>query len=81
MVEAIAAVLRRVVEEAQRQLAGRSPDLVVLTHPAQWGSIRRNVLVDAARKAGFGGRLTLLAEPVAAAVRFASLRDSDPGCR
>lgn len=73
VVDAIAAVLRRVGEEARRQLNGRNPDQVHLTHPAQWGSSRQNILLAAARAAGLGGAISLLPEPVAAAAHFASL--------
>ena len=73
VVDAIAAVLRRVGEEARRQLNGRNPDEVHLTHPAQWGSSRQNILLAAARAAGLGTNITLLPEPVAAAAHFASL--------
>jgi len=70
--EALGAVLRRVAEETARQLGGNAPDEVRLTHPAQWGPIRRNVLLAAARLAGFGSNLVLVPEPVAAAAHFAS---------
>ena len=74
VVDAIAAVLRRVGEEARRQLNGRAADEVHLTHPAQWGSSRQNILLAAARSAGLGtDRITLIPEPVAAAAHFASL--------
>ena len=74
VVDAIAAVLRRVGEEARRQLNGRSPDQVHLTHPAQWGASRQNILLAAARAAGLGTtQITLIPEPVAAAAHFASL--------
>ena len=73
VVDAIAAVLRRVVDEARRQLNGRSPDEVHLTHPAQWGASRQNVLLAGARAAGLGPAITLIPEPVAAAAHFASL--------
>jgi hypothetical protein len=73
--EALAAVLRRVAEETARQLGGNQPDEVRLTHPAQWGPIRRNVLLAAARLAGFGSNLVLVPEPVAAAAHFASFPD------
>ncbi len=73
VVDAIAAVLRRVVDEARRQLNGKTPDEVHLTHPAKWGAARQNVLLAAARIAGLGPQITLVAEPVAAAAHFASL--------
>ena len=70
--EALSAVLRRVAEETSRQLGGAKPDEVRLTHPAQWGPVRRNVLLAAARLAGMGSSLVLVPEPVAAAAHFAS---------
>lgn len=70
--EALAAVLRRVMEEVTRQLGGDQPEEVRLTHPAQWGPTRRNVLTTAARLAGITGSVTLVPEPVAAAAHFAS---------
>ncbi len=70
--EALGAVLRRVADETSRQLGGAKPDEVRLTHPAQWGPVRRNVLLAAARLAGMGTSLVLVPEPVAAAAHFAS---------
>ncbi|WP_329049880.1 Hsp70 family protein [Amycolatopsis sp. NBC_01488] len=70
--DALAAILRRVLEETSRQLGGEQPDEVRLTHPAQWGQTRRNVLMSAARLAGVGGHILLVPEPVAAAAHFAS---------
>ncbi|HEY3504962.1 MAG TPA: Hsp70 family protein, partial [Actinocatenispora sp.] len=59
-----AAVLARVADEATRVATGI--DALVLTHPVNWGTRRRQVLTDAARRAGLPVP-TLLAEPVAAA--------------
>lgn len=70
--EALAAVLRRVFDEVTRQLGGERPDEVRLTHPAEWGPLRRNVLLGAARLAGFSGPVHLIPEPVAAAAHFTS---------
>ncbi|GAB3381282.1 Hsp70 family protein [Amycolatopsis echigonensis] len=70
--EALAAILRRVLDETTRQLGGEQPDEVRLTHPAQWGPVRRNVLLSAARLAGIRGNVVLVPEPVAAAAHFAS---------
>jgi molecular chaperone DnaK len=70
--DALAAVLGRVLEETSRQLGGAVPDEVRLTHPAQWGPTRRNVLLSAARLAGMSSELVLVPEPVAAAAHFAS---------
>lgn len=70
--EAFAAVLAKVAGEVSRQLGGSMPDEVRLTHPAQWGPVRRNVLLSAARQARLGTNLVLIPEPVAAAAHFAS---------
>jgi hypothetical protein len=70
--DTLAAVLRRVTDETSRQLGGARPDEVRLTHPAQWGPVRRNVLLASARLAGMGSNLVLVPEPVAAAAHFAS---------
>ena len=74
--EVFAAVLSRVGAETVRQLGGARPDEVRLTHPAQWGPVRRNVLLSAARQASLGTDVVLVPEPVAAAAHFASF----PGC-
>jgi hypothetical protein len=70
--DVLAAVLQRVGEETSRQLGGARPEEVRLTHPAQWGPVRRNVLLSAARQAGLGTNLVLIPEPVAAAAHFTS---------
>ncbi|WP_327001071.1 Hsp70 family protein [Dactylosporangium sp. NBC_01737] len=67
----IAAVLRRVDEEAQRT-AGRPATATVLTYPAGWGGRRRDVLLAAARSAGLTA-VTLVPEPVAAATYFVTV--------
>jgi hypothetical protein len=71
--DALAAVLRRVLDETTRQLGGETLDEIRLTHPAQWGPTRRNVLLSAARLAGVAGEIVLVPEPVAAASHYASL--------
>ncbi|MBP2334436.1 actin-like ATPase involved in cell morphogenesis [Saccharothrix coeruleofusca] len=71
--DALAAVLRRVLEETTRQLGGERIDEFRLTHPAEWGQPRRNVLMSAARLAGVDGEIVLVPEPVAAASHYASL--------
>jgi molecular chaperone DnaK (HSP70) len=68
--ELFAAVLRRVAEDADRSTPG-DVGTVVLTHPAAWGTRRRQVLVHAAQRAGLP-EPRLLAEPIAAAHRHRS---------
>lgn len=79
--DALAAVLRRVGEEAVRQLSGQWPDQIRISHPARWGATRRATLRQAAIKAGFGPSPALLPEPVAAAAHYAaaSSRPLTPG--
>ena len=70
VLDVVRAVLGRAVAEARR-LAGNAPvDVLVLTHPADWGAIRTRVLRQAA--AGLAGEVVLVPEPVAAAVFHAA---------
>ncbi|GAA4620616.1 type VII secretion-associated protein [Saccharopolyspora hordei] len=64
--DVIRAVLQRAVGEARRFAGGAAVDLLVLTHPADWGSVRTAELRQAA--AGLGKEIVLVPEPVAAAV-------------
>jgi len=66
----VGAVLHRVAAEAAR-VAGPVRD-VVLTHPASWGSGRRAVLLDAARRPGLD-TVELVTEPLAAATFFTAM--------
>jgi len=73
VVDLIAAVLRRVADEARR-VAGVLPP-AVLTHPVAWGPARRGVLTEAARRAG----LTVsgvVPEPISAAYYFTTVLGS-----
>jgi Hsp70 protein len=76
LVEVVAAVLGRVATEARRTAAGPVAE-VTLTHPAAWGSRRRQVLRDAAVKAGLG-EPRMVPEPVAAASYFVSAMQNPP---
>ncbi|GAA4924406.1 Hsp70 family protein [Stackebrandtia albiflava] len=62
-----AAILGRVRDECVR-VTGSVPPLT-LTHPATWGPVRRQTLIDAAESAGMASP-RLLPEPVAAARYF-----------
>jgi molecular chaperone DnaK len=75
VVELIAAVLGRVAEEYARTVGPVGPE-VTLTCPAVWGAARREVLAEAARKAGLG-EVRLVVEPVAAATYFAQVLEKD----
>jgi hypothetical protein len=75
----ISAVLARVAAEAARNAGGR-PAQTVLTHPANWGTHRKDLLVNAAAAAGLTS-VTVVPEPVAAAAHFTGVlgRTVDPG--
>lgn len=65
----VAAVLRHIAAEAIRRQGGTRPDQVVLTHPVSWAGARLAALREAARLADLGD-VTLLSEPVAAALHL-----------
>lgn len=69
--DAIAAVVRRAVDEAGR-VAGASVTEAILTHPAQWSRPRLAVLTEAAHTAGLPD-VRLVPEPVAAAAYFVTV--------
>jgi actin-like ATPase involved in cell morphogenesis len=64
-------LLRHVLEVATAQ-GGAPPDVVVLTHPANWGEYKLDLLREAGRVAGVEG-VALLSEPEAAAQHYVHL--------
>ncbi|MEO1061698.1 MAG: Hsp70 family protein [Actinomycetota bacterium] len=62
-------LLADIVERVERQ-EGARPDKAVLTHPAAWGGFRLELLESAARATNLSD-ITLLPEPVAAAIDYA----------
>ncbi|GLZ34250.1 molecular chaperone Hsp70 [Lentzea sp. NBRC 105346] len=60
--DVLAAILAHLMEKVREE-----PTEIRLTHPAQWGPTRRNVLLSAARLAGMSPDLVLVPEPVAIA--------------
>jgi YVTN family beta-propeller protein len=64
------------VRVADRQ--GAKPDVVALTHPANWGPFQRGLFDDVARAAGVADPL-YTTEPEAAAAHFASTRPLHEG--
>ncbi|MBP2476185.1 type VII secretion-associated protein (TIGR03931 family) [Crossiella equi] len=66
VLDVVRAVLSRAVAEARRLAGGAPVDLLVLTHPADWGAIRTRVLRQAGNR--LANELVLVPEPVAAAV-------------
>lgn len=68
--DVVHAVLARAVTEARRLAGNAEVDLLVLTHPADWGAVRTRLLRQAA--GGLAREVTLVPEPVAAAVFHAA---------
>src|SRR5437763_12293076 len=68
--DVVHAVLGRAVAEARRLAGDAEADLLVLTHPADWGAIRTRLLRQAA--GGLAREVALVPEPVAAAVYHAA---------
>ncbi|TVT43821.1 Hsp70 family protein, partial [Amycolatopsis rhizosphaerae] len=68
--DVVHAVLARAVSEARRLAGNAEVDLLVLTHPADWGAVRTRLLRQAA--GGLAREVTLVPEPVAAAVFHAA---------
>src|SRR4051794_9176697 len=72
-VEAVPGMLLRWVLDKVREVEGEEPDAVVLTHPANWGAYKQDLLRQAAVHAGLDApAVTLVPEPIAAAVYYAS---------
>jgi type VII secretion-associated protein (TIGR03931 family) len=63
-------VLQRAVTEARTLAGGAEVDLLVLTHPAEWGAVRARLLRQSA--GGLAREVALVPEPVAAAVFHAA---------
>ncbi len=70
-------LLSDIVERIERQEGGR-PDRAVLTHPAAWGGFRLELLESAARATNLAD-ITLVPEPVAAAIDYAGRERVEPG--
>jgi molecular chaperone DnaK len=70
-------LLRWVVDEvAQRE--GGPPDATVVSHPANWGAYKKDLLEQAMRQADLDNATTIT-EPEAAAIHYASTERVDPG--
>jgi len=71
-----ALLLDVLVRVTERQ--GAAPEVVALTHPANWGPFRRELFQDVARAAGLADAL-YTTEPEAAAAHYASTRGLSEG--
>ncbi|GAB3486504.1 type VII secretion-associated protein [Amycolatopsis cihanbeyliensis] len=74
VLDVVRAVLARAVAEARRLAGGVAVDLLVLTHPADWGAVRTRLLRQAAGR--LAHEVALVPEPVAAAVFHAATHAS-----
>jgi actin-like ATPase involved in cell morphogenesis len=72
----MARVLRWSVDKVREQ-QGEEPRAIALTHPANWGHYKLDLLTQAVRQVDLDAAL-LLAEPVAAATFYASQRRLEP---
>ncbi|WP_116202475.1 type VII secretion-associated protein [Amycolatopsis circi] len=81
VIDVVHAVLDRAVAEARRVAGDAEVDLLVLTHPADWGAIRTRLLRQAAGR--LAREVALVPEPVAAAVYHAATfaPEASPGGR
>src|SRR4051794_19897774 len=71
--EVVTGLLLKWVLERVREVEGEEPDTVVLTHPANWGTYKQDLLRQATEHAGLDPEVVrLVTEPVAAAVYYAS---------
>jgi molecular chaperone DnaK len=73
----LALVLRWVVDQVTEQEGG-PPERVVVTHPANWGAYRKELLDHAIRQTDVAN-VSTITEPEAAAVYYASTERIEPG--
>ncbi|HEX5946622.1 MAG TPA: Hsp70 family protein [Acidimicrobiales bacterium] len=71
-------LLAWVVDTVVRSRGGQQPDSIALTHPANWGPYKRDLLEKAAEIAGLS-RVVLVTEPQAAAISYASQERVEEG--
>jgi molecular chaperone DnaK len=64
-------LLRWVIEEVTTR-EGQPPDAITVSHPANWGAYKIDLLQQAIRIADVGAPVTLITEPEAAAISYAT---------
>lgn len=77
--EALSAKLLRWVVDRVAEREGGAPDHIVVTHPANWGTYKQDLLTQAIRLADIGSNATTLSEPEAAAISYASQERIETG--
>ena len=70
-------LLRWVIDQVTEREGG-PPDSITITHPANWGPFKRDLMEQAIRNADLD-EATMLTEPEAAAIYYASLERVDTG--
>lgn len=73
----MAAMLRQIVADVTAR-QGSAPDRIAVTHPANWGQFKIDLLRQSVELAGLDAA-TFVTEPVAAAVQYASTERVDVG--
>ncbi|MDY7100210.1 MAG: Hsp70 family protein, partial [Actinomycetota bacterium] len=76
--EALTARLLRWTHDAVSEREGGRPARMAISHPANWGAYKKDLLQQAIRLADLGGA-ELLTEPQAAAIYYASTERVEPG--
>jgi actin-like ATPase involved in cell morphogenesis len=74
----LAQLLRTVVDEVTRREGGK-PTATSVSHPANWGHYKTDLLLQAVRLAGIEEPVSFTTEPEAAAVFYAQQQRVDPG--
>ena len=78
--EALTAMLLRSVIDDVRAREGGEPSRIVITHPANWGTYKRDLLKQAVSSTGLDASVVgFLTEPEAAALSYAAQERIDPG--
>jgi molecular chaperone DnaK len=77
--EALMARLLRAVVGEVSQREGAAPSAISISHPANWGPYKTDLLSQAARLANLDQPATLLTEPEAAAMFYAQQQRIEPG--
>jgi molecular chaperone DnaK len=76
--EALMAHLLRHIVQLVTEREGSPPDLTVVSHPANYGPYKKDLLVETARQADIG-QVAFITEPEAAAIHYASRERLEPG--
>lgn len=76
--ESLAAVVIRAVADQVAERQGETASAICITHPASYGTYKLDLLQQSVRAAGLE-RVTFVAEPIAAAIYYASQQRIEPG--